>query len=573
MTIQRGSQVIKPSHSFVSSNKPDEEIHVKPFAKMHKKRTRWPRKQRSATTVAQIVGTVWTCTDHRWSWTDARRPNCTAGTLKWETDSVTMQNITNHVSRVSRCIWEGWKSNKLEDKVFQESNTMSISWPWRLSRKSERQRIAERNLRQEEQAHPSSSSSSSPWEFVVEQILTMEGLNPRLLQAKKSSSASDDPPKADTRAGRWKYQSQVRSGPPGTEGRATCSFPIPQRTSANANTSSLRNIAKHTKEEPRSRWTASETTLDYRAVFMEQGAFASKVAAARFLDKSFRLFFWHCWWGQRRGVCSNAVGHVGSTKNTAIARKGMPKRVAKRATKPKTQTIGRDGRTSGSLRTKPVPSPFGKIAVGQKVGWSSSQTQLGTRTNLENTENQNYSSEKMWTTSRSWEDATCGTQVENYAKNIGNTHTAQTRLLFLHTLSPVASTAMFVSQDFSIRFQPTVVEVSAVCLRRTDILDTLWLTLWYRVTYCDGSTRKGKSSCVHNTLVPCAHHALRCFVVTEEIHLFMVMSQNTIQSLAETCWWETAKPRRLLQEELSQEVWWALHSHPFRDLYIIFTTL
>ena len=58
-------------------------------------------------------------------------------------------------------------------------------------------------------------------------------------------------------------------------------------------------------------------------------------------------------------------------------------------------------------------------------------------------------------------------------ENVGNTHTAQTRLLSLHTLSPVASTAMFVSQDFSICFQPTVVEVSAVCLRRTDILDTM----------------------------------------------------------------------------------------------------
>ena len=54
-----------------------------------------------------------------------------------------------------------------------------------------------------------------------------------------------------------------------------------------------------------------------------------------------------------------------------------------------------------------------------------------------------------------------------------NTQTAQTALLFLHTLSPGAFTAIFVRQDFSICFQPTVVQISVLCLRRTDILGFL----------------------------------------------------------------------------------------------------
>ena len=48
-----------------------------------------------------------------------------------------------------------------------------------------------------------------------------------------------------------------------------------------------------------------------------------------------------------------------------------------------------------------------------------------------------------------------------------NTHTAQTTLLFLHTLSPVAFTAILVSQDLSICSQPTAVQVSVLCRRHT----------------------------------------------------------------------------------------------------------
>ena len=55
-------------------------------------------------------------------------------------------------------------------------------------------------------------------------------------------------------------------------------------------------------------------------------------------------------------------------------------------------------------------------------------------------------------------------------ENTDATHTAR---LFLRTLSLVAFTAIFVSQDFSISFQPTVVQVSALWPRRLDILGTL----------------------------------------------------------------------------------------------------
>ena len=46
-------------------------------------------------------------------------------------------------------------------------------------------------------------------------------------------------------------------------------------------------------------------------------------------------------------------------------------------------------------------------------------------------------------------------------------------LLFLQTRFLVAFTTIFVSQGFSICFQSAVAQVLPLCLRRTDILDTL----------------------------------------------------------------------------------------------------
>ena len=52
------------------------------------------------------------------------------------------------------------------------------------------------------------------------------------------------------------------------------------------------------------------------------------------------------------------------------------------------------------------------------------------------------------------------------------TLTTQSTLVSLHKSSPFEFTAIE-SQDFSICCQPTVVQVSALCLRRTDILGSL----------------------------------------------------------------------------------------------------
>ena len=82
------------------------------------------------------------------------------------------------------------------------------------------------------------------------------------------------------------------------------------------------------------------------------------------------------------------------------------------------------------------------------------------------------------------------------------------------------------SQDFSICFQTTVVQVFALCLRRTDVLDHLLSVLCCRLAHCGGSIRKGKSLYVHIT------H--RGFVVTEDIHESQVSSPSTTQCLAET---------------------------------------
>ena len=108
-------------------------------------------------------------------------------------------------------------------------------------------------------------------------------------------------------------------------------------------------------------------------------------------------------------------------------------------------------------------------------------------------------------------------------------HTAQTALLFLHTLSLVVCTAILFCQHF----KPTV--HSALCPRRTDILGTLWLVQCNCLAYYNGSTRNGTSLCVHTTLILCAHHSLRGFVVAEDVHLSQVTTQvqfNDSQKLA-----------------------------------------
>ena len=76
-----------------------------------------------------------------------------------------------------------------------------------------------------------------------------------------------------------------------------------------------------------------------------------------------------------------------------------------------------------------------------------------------------------------WWSARGGHQTEG----VRNAVTAQNAVLSLHTTSPVEFQYLSV-KTLAFVFQPTVVQVSALCLRHTDILDTLWVALCYRLT-------------------------------------------------------------------------------------------
>ena len=80
-----------------------------------------------------------------------------------------------------------------------------------------------------------------------------------------------------------------------------------------------------------------------------------------------------------------------------------------------------------------------------------------------------------------------------------NIQRAQLALLFLSTLSVVTFTAICTSQDFGICFRSTVVQISALCLRRENILDTLWLVHYYLLAHCDDSGLKSPCVCISHS--------------------------------------------------------------------------
>ena len=109
-----------------------------------------------------------------------------------------------------------------------------------------------------------------------------------------------------------------------------------------------------------------------------------------------------------------------------------------------------------------------------------------------------------------------------------NTHPAQTAFLFMHTLSLVAFTAVNLLVKTLALFLPTIVQVPAFVLAAhrhsysvsDDVLSLNVLQRQYS---------EKKPLCVQTTLIHCAHHSLRRFVVTEDIHLSQVMRPSTIQ--------------------------------------------
>ena len=147
-----------------------------------------------------------------------------------------------------------------------------------------------------------------------------------------------------------------------------------------------------------------------------------------------------------------------------------------------------------------------------------------------------------------------------------NTHSAQAARLSLHTLSPVAFTAIFVSPDFCSCFSAHSNSGFLLCAFAAQTFLALG--------DCDRSTRKGKSlwvSMPHSYTANITHSVVLWLQTTNTCYSFWAQVQ--IQWLAESYIRETAKPRKLLQEEISQKVWWAVHSQHFRYLQISFTTL
>ena len=127
----------------------------------------------------------------------------------------------------------------------------------------------------------------------------------------------------------------------------------------------------------------------------------------------------------------------------------------------------------------------------------------------------------------------------------------------------------WIVQDFDICFQSTAVQISTLSLRRKDVLDTLCVTLCYRLTYCNDNTQKGKSLWIHISLYT-VHITHFAYLWLHETHCSQNMDPSATQWLAETCQWETIKQRRLLQKEFSQEVWWAVHQHFVQYFHISF---
>ena len=99
-----------------------------------------------------------------------------------------------------------------------------------------------------------------------------------------------------------------------------------------------------------------------------------------------------------------------------------------------------------------------------------------------------------------------------------NTHTAQTALVFLHFKFFTAILSKSSLHHFVCGHQ--------LCVSRTDTLGLCWYSA-ISLRYCNGSTRKGKSFCVHTTLTHCVPQTLSGFVVTEDIHFSQVMMPST----------------------------------------------
>ena len=143
------------------------------------------------------------------------------------------------------------------------------------------------------------------------------------------------------------------------------------------------------------RWRDSiKDDRGYRAVFAEQGASASQVAAATFLDTISKLLGMACEYPLiRRSSCWKHQHYCDCQKRTHTS-------VDKTTTQPMTEHLGVDWSTRGSLERQRRPSAG--LLWGKTDRRIISQTQWGTRINtgMSLTENHNCSCPYLWMTSK-----------------------------------------------------------------------------------------------------------------------------------------------------------------------------
>ena len=140
--------------------------------------------------------------DNKCPKTDTQRPNCRAGTPKWENKSVEMQRATNHIGLREKMHFGSLKIKETERHTLPLKQHPEYQWAVKIVKEREQQRVA----RSKPQTGRAESKPiliivvSMGWlvnEFVVAQVVAMERISRRLLLA-KSWSVSDDPPKVDT---------------------------------------------------------------------------------------------------------------------------------------------------------------------------------------------------------------------------------------------------------------------------------------------------------------------------------------------------------------------------------------
>ena len=160
--------------------------------------------RRFTSTAAQIVGRKMKHTDKKQT-----RTHTQAKLERWDTtmgEELGENAACNHPCRLREKIHQGrLKIKQAEGHTLPVKQLPEYHLAVKIFKEREQQRVAGGNLRQEEQKANPSSSSSSQWDgwWTSSSVETNHdnGKNDSRSLLAKSWSASDDPPKVDTRAG------------------------------------------------------------------------------------------------------------------------------------------------------------------------------------------------------------------------------------------------------------------------------------------------------------------------------------------------------------------------------------